>query len=75
MQGCASFGCLSNCGVDELDCGIVLFMMWEVLVGQAPAMCVQESGAPQRRQAGVGWCPYLNASFPLYSCPQRNFRS
>ena len=54
---------------------LCFLMMWPVLAGQAPAMCVQESGAPQRRQAGVDWSPYRCAILPLYSCPHRNFRS
>ena len=54
---------------------LCFFIMWPVLAGQAPAMWVHESGAPQSRQAAVGWSPYLCAILPLYSCPHRNFRS
>ena len=75
MQGCSPFGGLSDHGVDKLYCGVVFLMMCPVLAGHAPAMWVQESGAPQRRQAGVGWSPYRCAILPLYSCPHRNFKS
>ena len=34
---------------------LCFLMMWGVLAGQAPAMCVQESGWPHRGHAGVGW--------------------
>ena len=36
---------------------LCFLMMCGVLAGQAPAMYVQESGAPHSRQAEVGWWP------------------
>ncbi len=61
MQGCASFGCLSNCNVDELDCGIVFF--YDVGgVGGASAcdVCARVGCAVE----AAGWCGLVS----IYEC-------
>ncbi len=70
FDACRIMACTScTAALCFLLCGL------NVLAGQAPAMWVHESGAPHKRQASVGWSPYLCAILPLYSCPHRNFRS
>ncbi len=53
----------------SLHAALCLLMMWLVRCEHCPAMCVQESGKPQKGHASVGDSPYLYASLPLYSSP------
>ena len=65
MQGCASFGCLSNCSVYELDCGIVFFDDVRG-VGRAGA-CDVGAGVGCAAKA-AGWCGLVSISeceFPV----------
>ena len=51
LEACRIMACTS------WTAALCFLMMCGVLAGQAPAMCVHESGAPHSRHAGVGWWP------------------